>query len=327
MKTINILFILAAVLIAVACKEKPTTPVEKFGQLSVDGVHIVDKSGDPVQLAGMSFFWSQWIDKYYNYETVKWLKDDWKCSIVRAAMAVEHGGYVSHPDTEWEKVTAVVDAAIDLGLYVIVDFHSHRAEQYQNEAVEFFGKLAQKYGQYPNIIYEIYNEPLNVSWSEVLKPYSEAVITAIREHDTNNIIACGTPRWSQLVNEAANDPIEGDNIAYVLHFYAGTHGNELMEIGDEAIEKGLCLIVTEYGTTEANGDGDVYVDETKAWYAWMDRHKISHCNWSIADKDEASAALVSGAHPQGGWPEDMIKPSAKLVRSELLKKHEEMFGQ
>ncbi|MDA3929785.1 MAG: glycoside hydrolase family 5 protein [Prolixibacteraceae bacterium] len=301
------------------------TPVEKVGQLSIDGVHLVDQKGKPIQLTGMSLFWSQWIGKYYNYDCIKWLKDDWKCTVVRAALAVGSGGYTTNPEKELEKIETVIDAAIDIGIYVIVDFHAHQAEFNLEAAKTFFGHISQKYGNYPNIIYEIYNEPLMVSWSEVIKPYSEAVIEVIRENDPNNIIVCGTPRWSQLVNEAALDPIDGENIAYTLHFYAGTHNKRLMEIGDEAIEKGLCIFVTEYGTTEANGDGPVYVSETLEWYEWMNKNKISHCNWSIADKAESSAALTIDADSLGGWGEDLIKPSGKLVRKELLKKYKQLL--
>lgn len=323
--TVALLATLFIISTSCSSSKKEQTPVEKLGQLSIAGTYVVDQNNKPVQLAGMSLFWSQWIGKYYNYDCVKWLKEDWKCSVVRAAMAVGPGGYAQHPEKEMAKVEAVIDACIDLGIYVIVDFHEHRAEFFTEQAKTFFGQIAQKYGKYPNVIYEIYNEPLKVSWDDVLKPYSEAVIAEIRKYDPDNIIVCGTPVWSQNVDEAARNPIEGENIAYTLHFYAGTHHEELMARGDTAISKGLCLFVTEYGTTEANGDGPVFSEETQKWYNWMDKHKISHCNWSIADKAESSAALVVDADSLGGWTEDQIKPSAKLVRTELAKKHDQMF--
>ena len=58
-------------------------------------------------------------------------------------------------------------------MYVIIDWHSHKAEDNEKEAIEFFTKMATKYGKHPNIIYEIYNEPLKVSWDDVIKPYAE----------------------------------------------------------------------------------------------------------------------------------------------------------
>ena len=49
------------------------------------------------------------------------------------------------------------------------------------------------------------------------------MIPVIREHSSNLIIV-GTPFWAQNVDEAADDPLSGTNIAYTLHFYAGSHG-------------------------------------------------------------------------------------------------------
>lgn len=325
MKNIKLLFLFSAFMLLLSCSKSELTPVGKYGQLKVEGTKVVGANGEIVQLSGMSLFWSQWIGKYYNYDCIKWLRDDWKCSVVRVAMAVEHDGYIANPEREMQKITNVIDAAIDLGIYVIVDFHSHRAEKNIDVAKQFFGEIAKRYGKYPNIIYEIYNEPLQVSWSEVLKPYSEEIISVIRQYDSNNIVVCGTPNWSQFVDEAALDPLDAENVAYCLHFYAGTHGQEFRDRGNFAIEKGLCLFVTEYGTTEANGDGDVYENETRLWYDWMNKHSISHCNWSVADKNEASAALVENADSLGGWTEEQIKPSAKFVRAELLENHRAMF--
>ncbi|MGB2821174.1 MAG: cellulase family glycosylhydrolase, partial [Phycisphaerae bacterium] len=85
--------------------------VGKHGQLRVEGNRIVDKNGKPVALHGMSLFWSQWMGQYYNAEAVKWLRDDWGCTVVRAAMAVESGGYLRNPKREKQKVIEVIQAA------------------------------------------------------------------------------------------------------------------------------------------------------------------------------------------------------------------------
>jgi endoglucanase len=87
---------------------------------------------------------------------------------------------LENPDVEFAKAEAVIDAAISNGIYVIVDWHDHHAEDHEAQAIQFFEKVATKYGNEPNIIYEIYNEPLQISWSDVLKPYHERLIRAIR---------------------------------------------------------------------------------------------------------------------------------------------------
>lgn len=293
-----------------------TGPVARHGQLRTQGAYIVNSSGEPVQLFGMSLFWSQWMGKYYSSETVAWLKNDWKCSVVRVAMGVEHGGYLSNPETEKQKVFTVVDAAIREGIYVIVDWHDHHAEKHQDAAVRFFSELAEKYGDKPNVIYEIYNEPLDVSWSEVIKPYSQAVINAIRKHDPDNLIACGSRQWSQRVDEAASDPIAGANIVYTLHYYASTHKEELRKIARSAIEKGVPVMVTEFGITEASGNGFIDEKEARAWWDFMDQYKISWCNWSVADKKENSAALKPGTK-LSGWNDDSLTRSGTIIRNEI----------
>lgn len=293
------------------------TFVEKHGQLKVKGNYIVDKNDEPLQLNGMSFFWSQWMDKYYNYECVKWLRNDWNCKIVRAAMGIESGGYLENPEIEKKKVFTIIDAAIDLGIYVIVDWHDHKAEKHTEESKFFFTEIAKKYGHTPNIIYEIYNEPLIISWEKTVKPYNETVIKAIRAVDPDNIIVCGNPTWSQDVDIAAADPILGENIAYTLHYYAATHKQELRDKAEAAIKKGACLFVTEYGTCEASGNGHLDYEESKLWWDFCDKYKIGYLNWSVADKVETASSLIPGADPRGGWKIDMLTPSGKFVRAKL----------
>ena len=145
--------------------------VDKFGNLSVKGSYIIGQKGDTVQLRGMSLFWSQWMPQYYNAGAIKWLKEDWKCTVVRAAMAVQMGGYEVSPNTEMANVSKVVDAAIANGIYVIIDYHSHEAHKNIPMAQKFFKQMAQKYGKHPNVLYEIYNEPLkDTDWETQIKP-------------------------------------------------------------------------------------------------------------------------------------------------------------
>jgi len=297
------------------------TAVDYFGALKVSGNKITGKDNTPVQLRGMSFFWSQWIGKYYNSGCVKWLKDDWYCNVVRAAMAVEEGGYLTNPDYEKKKVFDVVDAAIANGLYVIIDWHDHNATKHLQEAKKFFAEVAQKYGDRPNVIYEPFNEPLQISWSSAIKPYHQAIIDTIRRHDPDNLIVCGTPTWSQDVDIAANDPLVGTNIAYALHFYSGTHKQSLRDKAKTALNKGVALMVTEFGTTDASGDGFVNQSETNLWFSFMDENKLSWCNWSVADKIEASASLVSGAPDTGGWLLNQLTTSGLYIRSEMKDKN------
>lgn len=318
MKTRSILLILPFFLCIHAVTAQ--TIVDKYGQLSVKGNYLLSERGDTVQLRGMSLFWSQWMGQFYNPSSIKWLRDDWKCTIVRAAMGVEMGGYLSNPEEEKQKVMTVVDAAIQLGIYVIIDYHSHEAHKNTDAAKKFFSDMARKYGKNPNVLYEIFNEPLkDVSWKNDLKPYSEEVIKSIRQFDPDNIVIVGTRQWSQMVSEAAEDPIADRNVVYTLHYYAGTHKQVLRDEAQKALDKGIALFVSEFGTCDASGNGNLNPEESATWFQFLDKRKISWCNWSVADKDETASALKPGANGEGGWPKYLITPSGKIVKDELLK--------
>lgn len=233
-------FIPAAMLFLLSCcsavtetekKDDSETIVKKLGQLHVKGNQIVDENNNVATLHGMSLFWSQWGGDFYNDECINWLYKDWKCTIVRAAMGVESGGYLANPETELEKICTVIDACIDNGIYVIVDWHDHNAQDHLEKAKSFFKIISEKYGDEPNIIYEIYNEPLQVSWSNIIKPYCEELIKVIRENDSDNLIIVGTPTWSQDVDVAAKDLVSDSNTAYALHFYTSTHKQCVLSCG------------------------------------------------------------------------------------------------
>jgi aryl-phospho-beta-D-glucosidase BglC (GH1 family) len=294
-------------------------PVSIHGALSVSGTNIVDENNNIVSFAGNSLFWSNtgWAaEKYYTAGVVQWLQEDWNTTIVRAAMGVdEFGGYLSDPQGNKNRVKTVVDAAIANGMYVIIDWHSHHAEDYESDAIAFFSEMAMTYGHHPNVIYEIYNEPLQVSWSNTIKPYAEAVIQAIRAIDPDNLIIVGSSNWSQDVDVASQDPITGySNIAYTLHFYAGTHGDGLRAKAQTAINNGLALMVTEWGTVNASGDGGVDQFSTEQWLLFMNMHNLTHLNWSVHDKVEGASVLKPNASPNGGWSDSDLTASGLYVR-------------
>ncbi|MBN2775791.1 MAG: hypothetical protein JXR31_16165, partial [Prolixibacteraceae bacterium] len=64
-------------------------PVKEHGKLSVKGINLVDQNNEVFMLQGVSYGWHNFWPRFYNKESVKWLRDDWSCSVIRAAMGVE----------------------------------------------------------------------------------------------------------------------------------------------------------------------------------------------------------------------------------------------
>ena len=302
-----------------------STIVGQMGQLSLSGISIIDKTENPIVLRGMSLFWSQGAPNYYNEETIKWLRDDWKCTVVRTAMGVESGGYLENPEIEYNIITTVIDACIKLGIYVIVDWHDHHAEDHLESAKVFFGRISKDYGSYPNIIYEIYNEPLNISWGTTLKPYAESVINVIRENDPDNLIIVGTPNWSQDVEKVIGNRILDDNVLYSLHFYTGSHRESLRAKAIKAISAGIPLFVSEFGISEASGNGIIDLNETNLWATFMDENNLSWCNWSVTNKDETSAILHPSTASLSGWEISELSEAGVIIRDYLIRMNESIF--
>ncbi len=327
------------------------SPVAKHGFITRDGNKLLGEHGDPVQLMGMSLFWSQWEGDFYNAELVKWLVDDWRISIIRAALGVDEEnetpmGYVSYPLLEMKKIKKVIDEAIVQGIYVIVDWHDHRAYQHETEAIDFFEIIAKEYGHLPNIIYELYNEPQipcadpsackphedpNYDW-DAMAAYQHNVIQAIRAIDKKNHISIGSPEWSSQPQVALESYKNGDisdpeeNFSFSLHFYAGWHFPDTKPHRDNAnkiLEEGYVIFATEWGTSDPVTQEKVDEPQTREWVEWMKENKVSWCNWSITDKFdpdaepaqiEANGALFPDADPTGNWTDADLRASGKLMR-------------
>ena len=179
--------------------------------------------------------------------------------------------------------------------------------------------MATKYGNHPNVIYEIFNEPDYESWDEV-KKYSIEIIKTIRAIDPDNIILVGSPHWDQDVHVVADDPISGyDNLMYTLHFYAATHKQQLRDRGDYALSKGLPLFISESAGMEATGDGPINEVEWNKWIDWCEKNKISWITWSVSDKDETCSVLQKSANSDGQWKIADLKESGIKARELLLK--------
>jgi endoglucanase len=315
MKTL-LTIILSCLFLATA---QAQAPVKKYGQLQVNGAQLCDQQGRPVILRGVSLGWHNLWPRFYNKKVVQTLHNDWHASVVRAAMGILiEDNYLENPKFAMQCITPVIESAIKNDVYVIIDWHSHVLQT--KEAKQFFGQMAKKYGKYPHVIYEIYNEPVEDTWAD-LKRYATEVIGEIRKYDADNIVLVGCPHWDQDIHLVAESPLEGfSNIMYTVHFYAATHGEYLRERTEAAVKKGIPVFISESGATEASGDGKIDPESEEQWIQMCERLGISWVCWSISDKNESCSMLLPRATATGPWSDDVIKEYGKLVKG-LLKKY------
>jgi len=290
------------------------TPVATHGQLEVVGTRIQNESGQEIQLKGMSSFWLNWEEPRYaeSKAAVQYMRDNWKIQIIRVAMGIEvDDGYLSAKAATQARVDTIVQNAHALGLYVIVDWHTEHAVDQTNESVAFFTAMADKYGKCPNIIYEDYNEPTNVTWDRI-KPYHETVVTAIRAKDPDNLIILGTPDWSSKPDVAAANPVAGTNLLYTLHFYSCAHGASARAAGDTAMSRGVALFISEFGLTPADGgvppNNKVCEAEANLWFDWMASKGIAGTAWKLVSGVDSSNIFSSSSKPpvDGPFPDSVL---------------------
>ncbi len=285
--------------------------VTENGKLCVAGGQLSNERKEPVVLHGMSSHGLQWFAGFATRDAIRATADH-GANLFRAAMYTGEGGYLTDKSVKNTLISAV-DAAISEDMYVIVDWHilsDNDPMRNVDEAEEFFADISKRYASSPAVIYEICNEPNgSITWSGNVKPYAERIIKAIRKN-SDGVIIVGSPTWSQDLHEAAKDPLEGDNIMYSCHFYAGTHTDWLRR---RIADCGLPVFVTEWGTSAADGNGGVYLDEAKKWIDFMNERNISWANWSLCDKSESSAALKSGSNISDGISDDELTESGRFV--------------
>lgn len=308
-------------------------PVSQYGQLmtgknsqgqgriygSCEGV----KDGAEVQVRGMSLYWSLMPQamEFWTEEGITTMVNDMKIQIVRAAMATKSSdnwngewngiklkGWEGDQTNQTNFMKTVVEAAIKNDIYVIIDWHSHSANQQTESAKTFFKEMAEKYGQYDNVIFEVFNEPEDISWSDV-KNYANQVIQVIRQY-SDNLILVGNPKWDQNPSDAIGNEVTDskNNTAYTLHYYANSHcwegsygwgdgNNDACEgtKGEKAMNAGLSVFISEWGTADASGGGTPNQDRNSKWQDYANKHKLSWANWSASYISEGTAAFQEGS--------------------------------
>lgn len=301
--------------------------VSECGQLSVKGADLVGANGQPVQLRGVSTHGIQWFPAFANKSAFQFLRDEWNINVIRLAMYTGAGeGYTDSTKAGIEQtVQNAVDACIELDMYVIIDWHILQDQSPQvrkADALRFFDYISAKYAEYPNVIYEICNEPNGyASWGGDIKPYAQEVIPVIRKNDPDSVVIVGTPTWSQDIDKALADPLEYDNIMYALHYYAATHTDWLRDRLKNCYNNGLPIMVSEFGNCDASGNGSNNFDQARKWLELLDSLNISYMNWSLCDKAEAASILRTGASATGGWTDNDLTENGRFMR-DWFKSHD-----
>ena len=316
MKKIAILLALALASFSLAANR--VGPVSQYGKLQAGTLSnghgrifgsCPAYSSTPVKVRGMSLYWSVHSNgtEFYNDDAVSKMVRDMKIEVIRIPVGTEEncwsddcaGGYINNATAQQALVDKVVQSAVKNDIYVIIDWHSHKANEQLTHAKSFFRYMAQQYGNLPNVIFEVFNEPIAQDWGTI-KTYAEAVIAEIRGQNSTNLVLVGSRSYDQFPNEAVNSPINDNNVAYTFHYYANSHspkgGTGEGDNAAAAIKAGLPVFVSEWGTANADGGGTPNDYANNQWQQWLDEYDLSAANWSASRISEGTAAFTSGSN-------------------------------
>ena len=295
------------------------------GRLHVEKSKLVDETGKAVQLRGVSTHGLTWYPEFINERLFKQLSKEWDCSFVRLAMYSEV--YCEKSDDGGGKEESLelmekgIEAAIAADMYVLVDWHileDNNPNMNITQAREFFNYISSKYAAYPNLLFEICNEPNgDTTWNDIYV-YANEIIPVIRENVPDAVVIVGTPDYDRNLTAAMRMPLEFDNVMYSFHFYCASHYDDLKSELEVAVKSSFPVFVTECGISEESGDGNIDFDSAKTWFSFLSKHKISFAVWNLSNKDETSAFFVPYTDPNKEITWDDMTECGKWIKSLIL---------
>ena len=316
--------LIAALMQELDAYKYPPGGVAYHGALSVAQGQLLDRHGEPVQLRGVSSHGILWYPQYGNYRSLKTLRDA-GANVFRIAMYTTEGrGYDEYPEDAKLALRTTLENALGADMYAIVDWHVLKEADpnvYVEEAVAFFDEISALYADEPGVIYEICNEPNgDTSWQDI-KDYADRVIPTIRRNAPNAIVLVGTPAYCTELADAADDPLDYENVMYTYHYYADLSQGGYGEAIAYAREKGVGVFVSEWGTGDS-GDAERMerlLEKSGGFLDTLDEEGISWVSWALSNKDEGHSLLKPGIRAWSGWEANDLTEYGRFVFARLGK--------
>lgn len=287
--------------------------------LQVSGGVLVDAKERPVTLRGMSTHGLGWYPRYLNAGAMKTLKQ-YGANVIRLAMYTEtSSGYLEEP-RNLDFVYIGIENAIAENLYVIVDWHilsDGNPLTHMEEAIAFFSEISERYGQTPNILYEICNEPNGDTTWEDITAYAAMVIPAIRKNAPEAVVLVGTPNYSSRLRDAMASPLPFSNLLYSCHKYidVSPEAEDSQEYWlRKAVETGFPVFVTEWGINGSEGE-NMDLANARQFVKFLNENQISWCGWALSNAEEIHGTISPDSDKLSGWGWEDLTPGGRLMFS------------
>ena len=324
---------LLATILPVRASESPA-PASPLRPLHIAGTRILDSAGQPIRLRGVNAASLEWTSNGEGHilQTVNVAIRDWHVNIIRLPLSQDrwfgkapeqHGDGQPYRDL----IQQVVTACATQRCYIILDLHWSDCNEWganigqhsmpDLNSVAFWKDFAPVYANQPAVLFDLYNEPHDVSWDVWLKggkitdkpngrnagppkDYQcvglQEMLDTVRATGANNLVVAGGLNWAYdfsgiLAGRQLADP-KGNGVVYASHCYDNKGQTVATWIANlEKAAAKVPVIVTEFG----GNSGPSKRDPSDNWLLHVlqaiEDHQWSYTAWDL--HRSAGPALIS----------------------------------
>lgn len=227
------------------------------------------------------------------------MKNTWNANAVRIALNQDFWlqGANRYCSSYQSNVAAAVKNARAAGLVVLLDLHwsdqgnlgnTNPGQQCMADqnSVTFWKQVAAQYKSDPNVWFELYNEPHDISWSVWQNGGSacgfnavgmQQLYNAVRSTGATNMVVAGGTQWSSVLNGVPK--LSGTNVAYAIHIYRQTAGQSWSTSGWDyqfgTTSSQVPVIATEFGDQVC--DGQPFDSQLLSYFH---SHNVGYTGWA-----------------------------------------------
>ena len=287
----------------------PTGDVQIHGKLRKVGKYLVDKDGRQMEIRGVGTHHLLQYSNLYTLKAIRSLKnygvnclricvylEDWYFASSDGQIAY---GYISHPTETKSEIEKLINICVNLGMYILLDWHvlgsgtngqsapTGTAALHQAEAEEFFAYFSTKYANLPNMMYELANEPYNVTVADCI-PFVESIRSIIRSNVVDPVMVMnGTGYNSAYLMYDALSNVGISDVFVSNHQYGMNKVSEYTNWWNN----GYPLFDTEWGNSSSSGDGTGSDANAIAMLEWHHTYGVPHSVWKYTDQTMATSFL------------------------------------
>lgn len=309
------------------CAESTPLPLHVAGNL------LVDSSNNAPLLRGVNICSMEWLSAGdHILQSVQEATTEWHANIVRIPVTQDfwfgkEKGQTDGGAAYRQLFDQVVKLAEANGAYVDIDLQWSDGGQWGEDigqhkmpdenSIAFWKSAASIYANDPGVVFDLYNEPHNISWEiwqngGQLSDHSfanrtasnhayqcvgmQAMLDAVRSTGAKNVVFVGGINWSYdfdgiLHGSALSDP-GGNGIVYTEHFYPNK-GDTVSQWQRKMyyMTKKYPVFVEEFGNQGRKRDGTINTEWIKETLSVMKANGYSWMAWSY--HTQAGPTLIS----------------------------------